>query len=101
MAELDPSHITAAVHTRAPKWENAGARWSLTIGSARDGVIASITGEIGQVFVHLVVKTGGEAEINVVDQPAKLSSRYHYRVATADDIAVCLDEFTHQIVSAG
>lgn len=101
MAEIELSHLTAAVHTRAPKWENAGARWSLTIGTERNGVIASITGEIGQVTVHLTVKTDGEATIDVINQPAKLSSRYHYRLATADDIALCTDEFTQQVVSAG
>lgn len=99
MAELDPRHITDSVHARAHEWANAGARWNLTIGSERDGVIASITCETGQIFTHLTIQAHGEAEMKVIDQPAKLTSFYRYRLATSDDVATCLDELTQQIVS--
>lgn len=76
-------------------------RWSLTVGSERDGSVASITCETGQVFVHLTVSGDGDAEMNVVNRPAKLSSLYYYRLATADDAATCLNELTRQIVPSG
>ena|SRR5687767_12682542 len=98
MAELDPRHITDAAHARAQEWVNAGAHWSLTVGSERDGVIASITCETSRVSVHLTVQAHGDAEMNVVDQPAHLTSLYRYRLATSDDVATCLDELTKQIV---
>lgn len=98
MAELDPRHVTDAVHARAHEWVNAGAHWNLTTGTARDGVIASITCETGQTSIHLTIQADGEAEMKVVEQSAKLTSIYRYRLATPDDVAACLDELTQQIV---
>lgn len=99
MADLDPTHVTEAVHARAQQWENAGAHWNLTTGSERDGVIASITCETGQTFAHLTIQADGETELKVVEQSAKLTSFYRYRLATSDDVATCLDELTQQIIS--
>lgn len=101
MAELDLRHVTAAVHAHADEWENVGVRWSLTVGSERDGSVASITCETDHAFVHLTVRGDGDAEMNVVNQPAKLSSLYYYRLAAADDVATCLNELTRQIIPSG
>ena len=76
-------------------------RWSLNVESERDGSVASITCETGQIFVHLTVRADGDAEMNVVNPPAKLSSLYDYRLVTADDVATCLNELTRQIISSG
>lgn len=101
MVEIDLRHVTSAVHAHADEWENVGARWSLTVGSERDGRVASITCETGQVVVHLTVRADGDAEMKVVKQPARLSSLYYYRLATAVDAATCLSELTRQIVPSG
>ena len=101
MAELDLRHVTAAVHAHADEWESVGVRWNLTVGSERDGSVASITCETGQISANLTVKSDGDAEMNVVNQPTKLSSLYYYRLATGDDVTTCLDELTRQIVPPG
>jgi hypothetical protein len=98
MAEFDLRHATAAVHARSDEWENAGVRWSLTVGSERDGSVASLTCEIDQVSVRLIIRADGDAEINVFSQPAKPSSLYYYRLATAADVAACLNELTRLII---
>ena len=101
MAQFDLRHVTAAVHDSADQWENLGVRWSLTVGSERDGSVASITCETVQVHVHLTVGADGGAEMHVVDRPAHLSSVYRYLLATAEDVTTCLSELTRHIVPPG
>ncbi|WP_327025968.1 hypothetical protein [Micromonospora sp. NBC_01739] len=98
MAQINLRHFTSAVHEQADEWENVGVRWSLTVGSERDGRVASITCETGQVAVHLSVRGDGHAEMKVIKQPARQSSLYHYRLATAGDATACLSELTRQII---
>ncbi|MBB3100699.1 hypothetical protein FHR83_008424 [Actinoplanes campanulatus] len=97
MAGIDLRLFSAAVHARADEWKNAGARWSLTVGSERDGSVASIDCETGRALVRLVVKADGDAEMKVVAQPGRLTSLYYYRLATADDVTTCLNELTRQL----
>ncbi|MFF5225313.1 hypothetical protein [Dactylosporangium sp. NPDC000521] len=98
MADLDLRHVTAAVHARAAGWENAGVRWSVTIGSEMDRSAASITCETSGALAHLTVWADGDAKMNVVSRPGKLSSLFYYRLATTDDVAHCLDELTQHLL---
>ena len=98
MAPIDPRYVTEAVHAHADEWENAGVRWRLTVGSGLDESIASLTCETDQTVIHFTVVTDGDAEMKVTRRSVRLSSRYYYRLATAEDVATCLAELTRQMI---
>jgi hypothetical protein len=101
MADLDLRHVTAAVQARASVWESAGVRWSLTVGSEPAGSAAVIVCETSHVLADLTVWAGGDAKMKVVMRPTKLSKLFYYHLATADDVATCLNELTSQLVPSG